>query len=471
MLGKILKDSFWFGVVPKLSSIVSILVLPIVTPFLTPEDYGIYGIITAYLSLFTCISTLGLHMHLPNSFFVLKDNYKLLWRRIFGTMLVSCVLLSFVLFIMYLFLLHDIPMFQRIYVSILAVIPLLFSANGLISNNFYVLIRQPKPLVLRNLIGSLVSICVFFVCARIFKLGYLSWLVASALSTVVVFVLFIKPIWFREQIYPQIDKSKRRQKRLFKIALPVIPHSLGHLLLSSADRIIMTLLGISLVDIGLYSNGHQLGDYVGFVIIGIFTAISPVIQKAYRSNDCKSMLYYYYTTQLLSSLIVFFLSIWMREVYQLLIRNEALQQSYLVASVICFSLVMYANYFFMSTSAFIKEKTGYILYLVFVPGLLNIVLGIGLISVYGYLGAAFAMLISNWCTSLIPFFIKYYKNEISYMLGSTTPVLLVLICNLCLLLLSFLCKEMAIESKLLLTLFFLAIGFWLYKSKQSKNGY
>ena len=122
--------------------------------------------------------------------------------------------------------------------------------------------------------------------------------------------------------------------------MPVIPHNLGHILLSSADRIIMTILGVSLVDIGLYSNGHQIGDYTSFAIIGIFTAISPATQKAYRTNNNNLMLYYYLTTQLLCSIIVFSLAIWMKEIYYILIKNEELQSSYLVASIICFSLAM-----------------------------------------------------------------------------------------------------------------------------------
>ncbi len=462
-LTKIIKDSIWYGVVPKLSSIISIIVLPIVTPYLTPKDYGIYGIISAYLSLLNGISTLGLHMHLPNSFFTLKQNYKLLWRRIFGTILISCLILSIILFCIYIFVLTEIPLNQRWNVALLAVIPLLFSANGLIANNFYVLIGKPQPLVLRNLLGSIISIITFFICARFFKMGYLSWIIASAFATVVIFVLFIKPIWINEKIYPQIEKSSRRQIKLLKIALPVIPHNLGHILLSSADRIIMTILGISIVDIGLYSNGHQIGDYTSFAIVGIFTAVSPSIQKAYRTNNNKSTYYYYQTTQILCSIIVFLLAIWMKEIYSILIKNEELQRSYLVASIICFSLAMYGNYSFMSTAAFIKEKTGYILYLVFIPGIINILLAFCFIPIWGYIGAAFAMLIANWTNSFIPFFVKFYKNEMKMMLGGIHIIFYFMILNIGLFLLSLFLKETNILIKAITTLTIVYISIFYYR--------
>lgn len=467
-LNKIIKDSIWYGIIPKLSSIVNLFVLPIVTPYLTPKDYGIYGIITAYLSLFNGISTLGLHMHLPNSFFVLEKNYKLLWRRIFGTILISTTFLSIILFILYLFILVEVPIKERWYVSILAIIPLILSSNGLMANNFYVLIGKPKSLVIRNLIGSLVSIIIFFVCARYLKLGYKSWIFASSLSSIIIFILFIRPLWINEHIFPQLEKSKRRQIKLFKKALPVIPHNLGHILLSSADRIIMTMLGISLIDIGMYSNGHQLGDYTSFAIIGIFTAISPAIQKAYRNKDNSSMIYFYLTTQTICSVMVFILAIWMKEIYQILIKNTELQQSYMVASIICFSLVMYSNYFFLSTAAFIKEKTEFLLYLVFVPGIINIILAFIFIPIWGYMGASYAMLIANWSTAIIPLFVDFYKKEATYMLGSVKKVLAFLVVNFFMLMSSIFIKECHIAIKSIITLGILAIAFQFYKYRINK---
>lgn len=47
----ILKKAFGFGVMPKLASLVNLLLLPLITPFLTPFDYGIWGVITSYSGL------------------------------------------------------------------------------------------------------------------------------------------------------------------------------------------------------------------------------------------------------------------------------------------------------------------------------------------------------------------------------------------------------------------------------------
>lgn len=63
----ILKKAFGFGVMPKLASLVNLLLLPLITPFLTPFDYGIWGVITSYSGLFITIAPLGLNLFLSNN--------------------------------------------------------------------------------------------------------------------------------------------------------------------------------------------------------------------------------------------------------------------------------------------------------------------------------------------------------------------------------------------------------------------
>lgn len=124
---------------------------------------------------------------------------------------------------------------------------------------------------------------------------------------------------------------------------------------------------------------------------------------------------------------------------------------------------MYSNYFFMSTAAFIKEKTGYILYLIFVPGVLNIILAFCLIPLWGYTGAAFAMLIANWSTSLIPLFVKFYKDEIKYMLGSIKPLFYIFGINIILFTISLFLKDSFITIKILTTCFSFFFAFLYYR--------
>ena len=86
---KIIKDTLYYGFVPKLTMFVSVITLPLTTPFLTPYDYGISGVLGSYSGLIGAILPLGLHVHLTNSFFELPRHYNLVWGRVLGLMLCS----------------------------------------------------------------------------------------------------------------------------------------------------------------------------------------------------------------------------------------------------------------------------------------------------------------------------------------------------------------------------------------------
>ena len=53
---KIVANTIYYGVVPKLTFLASLIVTPLITPFLTPEDYGIQGVISSYSSLLAVIA-------------------------------------------------------------------------------------------------------------------------------------------------------------------------------------------------------------------------------------------------------------------------------------------------------------------------------------------------------------------------------------------------------------------------------
>ena len=94
--GKLIKDTIYYGLVPKLTIFVTIFTTPLITPFLMPYDYGISGVVSSYTSFISSLAPLGLHVHLTNSFFENPRHYNLVWGRILFLVLLS----SFVLCIL-----------------------------------------------------------------------------------------------------------------------------------------------------------------------------------------------------------------------------------------------------------------------------------------------------------------------------------------------------------------------------------
>ena len=134
---QLLTNIVWYGVIPKISAILSLLLLPVITPFLTLEDYGVIGLINSYKGIALGIATFGLHMHLTNSYFELGKNFILLWRRLFFYMIISSLFTSIVLIFIYSFSLSITPYSKKILIISLSIIPVLFfPINTIIAHYF-----------------------------------------------------------------------------------------------------------------------------------------------------------------------------------------------------------------------------------------------------------------------------------------------------------------------------------------------
>src|SRR5690349_7738261 len=87
MLRKFFSDSVTYAIGPQLPKLIGFLLLPILTKYLTAEDYAIWGIATAYIAALNGLRDLGFTQVIVNYFFRYYDSerrWKLVWRQIFG---------------------------------------------------------------------------------------------------------------------------------------------------------------------------------------------------------------------------------------------------------------------------------------------------------------------------------------------------------------------------------------------------
>ena len=423
---KLITNTLYFGIVPKLPMLINVFLLPILTPFLTTFDYGIQGVITAYTGIMLVIAPLGLNVHLTNSYYEYGKKFNLVWGRILYYIIATSILCGIINMLL---LMCVIPLdysLQLVALSILGSIEIFFCANSTLASHLFPIEGKPKPLVFTNLFASLCGIALSFVLIFYYKLGYWGLISVTALSSVVSFVLFIRFVWQRYNIKPIIDNKLRHIKYFLNISWPLIPHSLGFLFLTSSSRIVMTWHNIDYDDIGLYSHGTQMGNYAVIVTTALVLALNPKMQTSYRAKDYDSYRKLYFLCQMIALVTSVLICIWMNEIYSILIKNEKLAQSSSIACLMCFANVVNPLYIFMSTNAFIEKKTKQLLWLVFIPGILNLILCNIFIPIYGFRAAVYSTMISYWSQILIPFVIPYYKATVLQWLKRKTILIALL---------------------------------------------
>ncbi len=463
---KIVKDSLFYGLVPKLTIFISVFTLPLITPYLTTYDYGISGVLSSYSSFMIAVLPLGLHVHLTNSFFELPRHYNLVWGRVLYLMLLSSVLFGVLNFLILSFTLPIPFSADLLLLCSVGTIPVLYTSNSILANHLFPLHQKPQPLVLTNLLGSIVNIVLSFILIYFFHLGYWGLIVPNVLSGLIVYSLFVKFVWIDYDIKPIVDYNIKRIKWMLKVGLPLVPHALGFVFLTSSARIVMSQLNVSYDEIGLFSHGCTMGDYAVMVTTALITAISPHIQRAYRNHDYVRYRRLYYLCQSVALVTSVLVCIWIPEIYELLIKNEDLRLSSSIASLMCFSNVVFAFYVFQSTPVFIEKDTIQLLWLVFVPGFLNIVFCLIGITFFGYRAAIYSTIISYWSQLLIPFFVSYYHRNVMMWLGSLNKVIFVFLILLFGLIGSQFVSGFSISLKILFTLFLTILFCVVYKKKR-----
>ena len=161
MLKRLFRDFGIYGIAPFVPKVASIFILPLITPFLTKQDFGIYGIITAYTGFFQIFFTLGLNVNLSNSFFKSRMQYQWLWRQIYGFWVLWAVVYGLIISIVIWIFTPKAALDNRNAIILLSVIPIvLFGPTAMIAQLYYQFKKKALQVGLRSAIFGTLNILI-----------------------------------------------------------------------------------------------------------------------------------------------------------------------------------------------------------------------------------------------------------------------------------------------------------------------
>ncbi len=463
---KLLVDTLVYIILPKMSFIASLLILPWISPFLTLNDYGIYGLLISYISVFQVLIGLGQVILLQNSFFSMARNYKLVWRRSFGLMMLfSLISILFFIIIVKCTLADRLSDNIEIVIVLISIYFILSPIDSIIIN-FYSLREQSIPYAIGMGIIGLTTTIITLVTIRYFRLGYMGWVFSLPLTAILTHLYFFKRIYLVEKIYPQFKFKNRFLVQSLKIGLPLSPHQISLYILGVSDRLLLEYFRIPTTIIGFYSQGYSIGSQGSILVNGVFQAFAKKIQNGFRGDDYHKLLFIRKSIiiiPILISLILFLGSLWCREAFLILFKNPELQKSYPISIVVLSSYMFWSVYSFFTYPLSIKNKSFSISKITILAATINIIGNIILIPFYGY----WASLGVTYFSYIVFGFAGLLNNEnrrfLNKYLNITKFCFAMLILNVVLLLIAYLFKDASIIIKTVLTLSTLAVAFFIVK--------
>ena len=411
MFKKVFSHTLIYGFAPQITLIANFLVLPIITKDLTEIDFGVSGTLTAYTTAISALSTLGLRVILTNSYFKSPNHYKWGWRQIYGFLNLWNIIYAFILGILVYFAVPEVAHENLWLIVLLNTLPfILFGQTGVIGRQYYQLNQKPMPIAIRSLGFGLLTTILNVLFISYYKMGYMGWFWATFISLILSNASYWLPLNTTLGLKPIYNFKWRYLKNSLKVGLPTIPHYYGSYLLNSSDRLVMDQIKVSTGDIGKYNVANTFSVLAEGFSTAVGWAVGPLLNKNYKDQNLTQARDLIFMLQIIFFCVTFIPSIWLKEIFSLLIKNDELSKMYPLGIILLMSINYRPMYFGANSFLFFYEKTQKLWRITFIAGGANVFLNIILIPFFGFEVAAYTTFIAFLYMGYAGFFFKDFKE-------------------------------------------------------------
>lgn len=411
MVKKLFSDSLIYAIGPQLPKLVSLFLYPILTAHLSSLDYAVFGLVISYISLVSFLKDMGLNIIFFNSYYQYPGRYKLIWRHLLGFLynwiLVYGLVLAGAIYL-------AVPNEARLHVFEIVLwvtIPAMLFENTITVGSYYYRARsKPIPVVTISAISGFVTVISNYITIVVYGMGYMGWFVSLGIASLVSFFAYAYFLYFKHGFIPILKVRLKYIRRYLKVSLPLVPHNYAGYLLDSSDRAVMKYVNIGTAQIGLYNIAYLFANYFGMFEFAIGQAAGPIFMKLYHEKNFVQARKLAFVIQGVFLIVSFLVCLWIKEVFQLMVRNSELQQAYYLAILIIMSYNYRPMYYVSTNYLFYQQKTATLMKISFFAAAINIVLNILLLPVFGVIAAAATTYLCLVILGYAGFFLKSFKN-------------------------------------------------------------
>lgn len=458
----IVKNSFLFTLAPLLPKVINVFLMPIMTRYLTDVDFGISGTISAYSQAIGAFAVLGMGVVLQASFYKNPENYKDLWRKIYGFLNVWMIIYAIIQGILLYFIIPEEAIDNRWWIIILTNFStVFFGPTATIGQRYFQYNKQAVPVVWRSLFASVLTVVVDFVLIVFLRWGYMGWYVGSFAGTFFSNASYWYTVNYKLGFHPNYHFKWSEIKRALSVSMPTIPHYYTSYLLDGSGRMVMDQYDIPQAEIGRVSLTQQIGGLFSMGMMGVNQALSPFFMQFIKENKEKSGYKLGLLYVAVCFMTAFLFSIWSRELFDLLISNNSLKTAYPLCIAYVMALCYRPMYVMAARYNFYYEQTKQLLLITFVAGVIAIILYIILTPFLGIWGFLVGHYIASLYYGYSGYFYSCYKENSKIKF----PFVIIFFIQIGLTLIAFPLVELLLLKTLVTLFIVVALTILLYKNK------
>lgn len=277
----IIKNTFIYIFSNALGKGIPFLLLPILTRYLSPSDYGriaTFQIVLAFMVVFVGLNSNGAVM--VNFFKMKKQELGIYIGNVFFLIFINFIFISGLVYVLG-FTFSNLVKFPKLWLFILVFVAL---GQVIISLNLVLWQAEQKPFsygffnVSKMLTN--VTLSLFFIVLLGWKWQgrLLGITVASFIfSFIGIFVLY-------KRKYISFSFNKEHIKDMLFFGIPLIPHALGGWIMTGIDRLFINSM-VNVTATGIYTVGYQVGMIIGVLATSFNIAWTPFLFEKLKENN------------------------------------------------------------------------------------------------------------------------------------------------------------------------------------------
>lgn len=410
MLKSLLNNSLFrstgiYTITSIINSAIPFLLLPVLTRYLTPEDYGlvsIFALLVTFVSPFTGLSINGAisrQYYNENEIDIREYIYNGLLVLIVSTILVGIIFYTFSERI------SDLASFPSKYLWIVIVYSFSQFLVAIVLSLWQV---QKKALFYGMFINAktLLDVILSIVLVVGLNFGWKGRIYGQTIALVIFAVLSII-ILFKNR-WVAISFNKSYIKNSLDFGVPLIPHALSGSIISMTDRFFITSM-VGLAATGVYTVGYQVGSIVNILAMSFNNAYVPWLYERLKKNEDTTktkivkFTYVYFVIILLIAISLGIIAPYALKVFL----GKSFNESSIYVIWVALGYAFNGMYLMVVNYIFYAQKTKYLAIVTFLTAIINIILNYFFIRENGAVGAAQATTI----TFLIKFLVVWILSN------------------------------------------------------------
>ena len=398
------QKSIIYTITDAINKAIPFLLLPFLTHYLSPADYGVVSNYNVYISVLLIFVGLNLNGAMAANFYhYSKEEIAEYISSIFIIIFCATVIVGLIVGV------------TAGYVSSLTTIAPLFlfigvlvaASQGGTAINLDLWRLEEKPLAFGGyqIAQSAINICLTVVFLAYMRLGADGRIGAMIITSVLFFIVSMFVLFKRGYLKLSINKKYMRDALAF--GLPMIPHTLGIWIRTGIDRIYITKF-YGVAEAGLYSTGFQFGLLLSFLVMAFHNAYVPYVYKLLASNQPEQkgklvkFTYIYMLAVLVLALVFSFISYFI--VYHFLSVRYLESAKYIGWAM--FTQAFQGMYLIVGIYIFYSKKTAKLAIVTSSLSILQLILSYLLVKYIGPIGAAY----SSFIVCVVNFIVVWYLS-------------------------------------------------------------